>query len=76
MSSPHDTSVAILGAGFSVAATDCQLPLMQTFFDRLRNDAFPELYSFVQSVAGSVESANVEEVLLALDQIQTSPHGV
>ncbi|MFH1920050.1 MAG: hypothetical protein ABIP48_09215, partial [Planctomycetota bacterium] len=71
-----NTSVVILGAGFSVAATDGKLPLMRTFFDRLDATAFPKLHDFVSGVAGCIETANVESVLLALDQIRTSPDAV
>lgn len=66
-------SVLILGAGFSLAATGGKLPLMRTFFDQLDADAFPLLDSYVRAVAGSPEEANVESVLLALDQMRTSP---
>lgn len=75
------TSVVILGAGFSAAATDGKLPLMIGYFDRLRHDDFPDLYAFVREVGCNkrcerIEDANVERVLLVFDQIRTSPDGV
>jgi hypothetical protein len=72
----EETSVVILGAGFSVAATDGKLPLMRTFFDQLQAEEFPLLHDFVSWKAGDPKRANVESVLLALDQIRTSPPGV
>ena len=70
------TSVVILGAGFSVAATNGALPLMRNYFDRLDESRFGLLYEFVDSVAADVATANVERVLLSLDQIRTSPDEV
>jgi hypothetical protein len=77
----ESTSVIILGAGFSAAATDGKLPLMTGYFDRLQQVDFPELYDFVlkvgcHKVCERIESANVERVLVALDQIRSSPDGV
>lgn len=72
----EETSVVILGAGFSVAATEGKLPLMRTFFDHLQAEKFPLLHDFVTWKAGDPKKANVESVLLALDQIRTSPKGV
>lgn len=75
------TSVVILGAGFSAAATDGKLPLMTGYFDRLRREEFSELHDFVKEVGCNkrcerIESADVERVLLALDQIRTSPEAL
>ena len=77
----ESTSVIILGAGFSAAATDGKLPLMTGYFDRLKRSTFPDLYDFVLEVGCNrkcerVEHANVEKVLLALDQIRSSPDSV
>ena len=69
----RESSVVILGAGFSVAATDGKLPLMRTFFDQLQSQDFPLLHEFVSEVIGDPADANVESVLLTLDQIRTSP---
>lgn len=69
----NDTSVVILGAGFSAAATEGRMPLMTGFFDKLTSTSHPFLYQFVSAVAGEVSTANVESVLLALDQIKTAP---
>jgi hypothetical protein len=66
-----DTSAVILGAGFSAAATDGQMPLMGNFFDRLDKAQSPLLYDFVCSVDCDVKKANVESVLLNIDQIRT-----
>jgi hypothetical protein len=72
------TSVVIVGAGFSAAATDGKLPLMTGYFDRLRKEDFPVLFEFVREVGcnqfcNRIEDANVERVLLTVDQIRTSP---
>src|SRR6185437_6872720 len=77
----ESTSVAILGAGFSAAATDGNLPLMTGYFDRLHRSEFPDLFEFVTEVGCNktcerIELANVERVLLALDQIRTSPEAL
>lgn len=71
-----ETSVVIVGAGFSVAATNNALPLMRNYFDRLSQSRYSLLRDFVGSVAADVATANVERVLLSLDQIRTSPDGV
>ncbi len=70
------TSVVILGAGFSVAATNGKLPLMRNYFDNLSQSRHAMLYDFVASVASNVAMANVERVLLSLDQIRNSPNAV
>ena len=74
----ESTSIVLVGAGFSAAATDGDLPLMKGFFDRLERKTFPELFEFVNAVGCDnvckcVQEANVERVLLVLDQIRTSP---
>ena len=71
-----ETSVVIVGAGFSVAATNGALPLMRDYFDRLSRPRQSLLHDFVGSLAPDVATANVERVLLSLDQIRTSPDGV
>lgn len=71
-----NTSAVILGAGFSAAATDGRMPLMGNFFDRLDQTQSPLLYEYVCSVDCDVKKANVESVLLNLDQIRTSPDSV
>lgn len=75
------TSVVILGAGFSAAATDGRMPLMTGFFDQLTQTEFPELFEFVTEVGcnhrcKTIQQANVESVLLTLDQIRNAPRGV
>jgi len=72
----ESVSVVLLGAGFSAAATDGKMPLMSSFFDGLNPEEAASLHSFVRFVAGDVSTANVESVLLALDQIRTSPDAV
>lgn len=77
----ESTSIVIVGAGFSAAATDGRLPLMTGYFDRLKAHKYPELYEFVRVVGCNktcerIEHANVERVLLAYDQIRTSPDGL
>ncbi len=44
------TSVVIVGAGFSAAASDGKMPLMTGFFDQLKKDHFPQLFEFVSEV--------------------------
>lgn len=73
----HNTSLVILGAGFSYAATDGGTPLMQGYFDRLKQAEYPDLYKFVTQIGcdrtcPSVSDANVERVLLALEQARTA----
>jgi NAD-dependent SIR2 family protein deacetylase len=72
------TSVVIVGAGFSAAASDGKMPLMTGFFDQLTKDHFPELFEFVSEVGCScrcptIAQANVESVLTSLDQMRTAP---
>jgi hypothetical protein len=73
----RNTSLVILGAGFSFAATDAGTPLMHGYFDKLTKSEFPDLYDFVLEVGCSqtcplVSDANVERVLLALEQAKNS----
>lgn len=73
----ENTSLVILGAGFSRAATNNGTPLMRGYFDRLDKNKHPELFEFVlengcDQSCRRIEDANVEEVLLTLDQIRTS----
>ncbi|MFO0906459.1 MAG: hypothetical protein U0939_25870 [Pirellulales bacterium] len=72
-----NTSLVILGAGFSRAATNDGTPLMKGYFDRLKKDKYPDLYEFVLETGCDqscrmIEEANIEEVLLTLDQIRAS----
>ena len=71
------TSLVILGAGFSRAATNDGTPLMKGYFDHLDANAYPELYRFVldvgcDRVCPTIGDANVERVLLALEQVRTA----
>lgn len=50
------TSVVIVGAGFSAAATDGKMPLMTGFFDRLTKEDFPDLFEFVTEAAKGVRT--------------------
>jgi len=72
------TSVVIVGAGFSAAASDGKMPLMTGFFDQLSKEHFSELFDFVTEVGCScrcptIAQANVESVLTSLDQMRTAP---
>ena len=72
------TSVVIVGAGFSAAASDGKMPLMTGFFDKLEKEQFPELFDFVSEVGctcrcPTIAQANVESVLTSLDQMRTAP---
>jgi hypothetical protein len=71
-----DTSTVILGAGFSAAATRGRMPLMGSFFDRLERAMSPRLYEYVSSLDCEASNANIESVLLNLDQIRNSPDSV
>lgn len=66
-------SVVVLGAGFSTASTDGEMPLMRTYFDRLRVDHYPLLHEYVAASSPSVATANVEQVLVCLEQLRRSP---
>lgn len=71
------TSLVILGAGFSYAATDGGTPLMKGYFDRLDESKYPDLYQFVIEVGcnrtcPTISDANVERVLLTLEQARTA----
>ncbi|TWU40000.1 hypothetical protein Q31b_33160 [Novipirellula aureliae] len=73
----HGTSLVVLGAGFSYAATDGGTPLMQGYFDRLNQREYPDLHKFVVQVGcdrscPTVSDANVERVLLTLEQARTA----
>ena len=72
------TSVVIVGAGFSAAASDGKMPLMTGFFDQLQQQQFPDLFAFVSEVGctsrcPTIAKANVEKVLTALEQMRTAP---
>lgn len=72
------TSVVIVGAGFSAAASNGKMPLMTGFFDRLEQNQFPDLFAFVSEVGctsrcPTIAKANVEKVLTALEQMRTAP---
>ena len=68
-----DSTVFLLGAGFSRCLTDGAMPLMSGFFDLLNPDRFPLLHRFVGDTAGPMATANVEEVIGLLDQLSDSP---
>lgn len=66
----------LLGAGFSRAVSDGEMPLMAGFFDRLDRRRDKKLHSFLSDVFGAPDQANVEEALVYLDQLSDSPlHG-
>jgi len=72
------TSVVIVGAGFSAAATNGKMPLMTGFFDRLTKEDYPELFDFVTEVGcnhkcKTIAEANIERVLLTLEQARFAP---
>lgn len=67
------TSVVLLGAGFSRAVSDGQMPLMAGFFDRLDRRKHKRLHSFLHDVFGAPDQANVEDALVNLDQLSDSP---
>lgn len=72
------TSVVIVGAGFSAAASNGKMPLMTGFFDQLSQERLPDLFEFVTEVGCScrcptIAQANVESVLTSLEQMRTAP---
>jgi len=72
-----NTSLVVLGAGFSFAATKGRTPLMGGFFDQMIEEKNPELYDFVMQVGcdrtcPAIRDANVERVLLTLEQARTA----
>jgi hypothetical protein len=70
-----DVDVVILGAGFSACVTDREAPLMKGFFDRL-DVSYPKLLDLVNREFKGCGQANVEEVMLCLDQVRTSPRSL
>lgn len=67
------TSVVILGAGFSAAATKGRAPLMNNFFETIDISRYKLLASFIEDVDGDIPTANIESVLVAIEQIRCSP---
>ncbi|HMN39706.1 MAG TPA: hypothetical protein PKE29_02605 [Phycisphaerales bacterium] len=49
------------------------MPLMGNFFDRLEEVACPNLHCFMREWFGNPRTANVEEVLLSIEQLQDAP---
>ena len=68
-----DVSVIILGAGFSAAVTNGKMPLMGNFFEGINRSKYQSLIEFIESIEGDINKANVENILLTLEQIRTSP---
>lgn len=68
--------VVLVGAGLSYAATRGGSPLMGTYFDQLSSAKYPLLAEFLAEHFGSFEAANVEEALLAIEQMRHSPLGM
>lgn len=68
-----ESTVFLLGAGFSRCVSDGQTPLMAGFFDRLEPARFANLHAFVTDMAGDRTRANVEEVIGTLDQLEDVP---
>lgn len=73
----RNTSLMILDAGFSFAATNGGAPLMKGYFDKLDPALHSDLYEFVVQVGcdrtcPSILDANVERVLLTLEQAKTA----
>lgn len=73
----RNTSLVILGAGFSSAATNGWAPLMKGYFDKLDPAVYTDLHEFVIQVGcdrscPSILDANVERVLLTLEQAKNA----
>ena len=56
-----NTSVVIVGAGFSAAATNGKMPLMTGFFDQLNKADYPELFDFVTEVGCNHKCKTIAE---------------
>lgn len=62
-----------LGAGFSTCATSGHLPVLANFFDQLEEFEYPSLFCFLRQWMGNPRRANVEEALVALEQLGEAP---
>lgn len=67
------TAVVFLGAGFSRAVSNGQMPLMADFFDRLNRAKHRKLHGFLGDFFDSPAAANVESALTYLDGLRDSP---
>jgi hypothetical protein len=67
------TDIVFLGAGFSKAVTNGAAPVMADFFATLDRRKYWELWSFLEQLTGNPRIANVEQMLLTLDQLAISP---
>jgi hypothetical protein len=72
-----NTSLVLLGAGFSYAATKGNTPLMRGFFDQLSPSEHRELCDFIMEVGcgqrcPTIRDANIERVLLSLEQARSA----
>lgn len=70
---PREADLILLGAGFSACVTGGQAPVMSNFFRRLNASRYPHLAKFLSDEFGDPHASNVEEVMLALEQISTCP---
>ncbi|HVX85199.1 MAG TPA: SIR2 family protein [Phycisphaerae bacterium] len=66
-------AVLWIGACFSRSATQGYAPLMRDFFNKIDESRFPHLVAFLKHRYCNIETANVEEILRIVDQIQDSP---
>jgi hypothetical protein len=73
VSSADADSVIWLGAGFSRCATEGKAPLMRDFFADIDESRFSHLYRYLSARCNPVHAANVEEVLLAVEQMEDCP---
>jgi NAD-dependent SIR2 family protein deacetylase len=68
-----DATVILLGAGFSACVSKGETPLMGGFFDRLDQVRYPFLHNFICQTNVPIDSANVEDCIALLDQLDDCP---
>lgn len=62
-----------LGAGFSTCVTLGELPIMSNFCDRITEAKYESLYRFMSRWFGNPLLTNIEEVMMAVEQLAHSP---
>ncbi|HEX3355856.1 MAG TPA: SIR2 family protein [Tepidisphaeraceae bacterium] len=67
-------TVLFAGAGFTCCLTDGAAPLMPGFFKGLSKEHFPRLSSFLANAHGSIETANLQDVICSLEQLRDIPY--
>lgn len=65
--------LVLLGAGFSYAATNGELPLMSGFCDRAEVSKYPTLCGVLEAEGVDYRTANVEQTFTSLVQMRGAP---